>query len=119
MSTCTTRKGAAAFVDPMDCEQGLGDHQKRIYLCPSFDAQRYDAEERGRKLVHELAHLAHKSIVDHGIKGYGMGNCIDLAMKDPEIAQRNADNYAYFADRALAYAKTGDVDYEYSPNFDF
>jgi len=83
-----------------------------IFLCDPFF--KYDLDgipdpsshgySQSHVIIHEIAHLAiHAADVKEDFCGgtcYGETNVIKLAENDPNAAESNADNYAYFAERA-------------------
>lgn len=94
-------RGAFAFVYPLELHD--------IYLCPSFfAAPLFGTDSRAGTIVHELSHFtALLGTVDHV---YGQDAAATLAVRDPERAADNADNYEYFAENTPALPMRGGDD---------
>ena len=69
------------------------DHE--IYLSNSY--WQLPAKDRAGVLAHEMAHYSDKAgLNDYGKYGYGAVKCRDLAVRQPEMALDNADNFRFY-----------------------
>ena len=69
------------------------DHE--IYLSNSY--WELPAKERAGVLGHEMTHYSDKAgLNDYGKYGYGVGECRNLARRQPEMALDNADNFRFY-----------------------
>ncbi|CZT20549.1 uncharacterized protein RCC_06407 [Ramularia collo-cygni] len=103
---CGPNSGASAFtkVQPNVTGSSVGFQTQLIGFCPSFlDNINFDTPWPSHVMIHELAHATvDPPPGDLRLEPlgtcYGEKNSQQLAVWSKELAARNADNYAYYAD---------------------
>jgi peptidyl-Lys metalloendopeptidase len=94
--TCTN-PGVYAYVYPNE--------PYNIYLCGAFwSAPMTGSDSKAGTLIHEMSHFTVVADTDDYV--YGQTNARNLAISNPDLAVRNADNHEYFAENTPPIAET-------------
>lgn len=72
-----------------------------IYLCDLYFATKLNGTDcKVGAIVHEMSHAAADTddVLVHGKPVYGQNGCRQVAIDQPDLAVKNADNYEYFSE---------------------
>lgn len=74
-----------------------------IHLCPAFfQLSDAGADSKSGTILHEMSHFHLGTKTEDECYGnLGIGSCLDLAIREPDLAVQNADSYQYFIELGL------------------